>query len=620
MYQRISKISSKKLILSWLLIISIINLPYFILGQGFYDIFGYDNLDSNVISYKLLIGSGKLFANSADIIAQPLSGLARVGFPSELSFSTMLYAMFKPHVAYSINIFLIQLIAFLGMQLMLKRKYNSNNYFLIYAVSLIFSQLNFWPHAGISVAGLPLIYYAYITFKEKPVLSILIILFYSAYSNLVLVGIFLIAILSLDVLIRILKKEVFISYLFFILILCFAYLIVEYRLVLSVLNPVFISQRTEYVAPTFGFKEAFSTLLKMLFGEYGHNIKKPELIVLTAIVFIVFTLYRKNTIGKDIPKIIFLIFLLSAISVIMQSTFIYSFTSKVNFLRIIQLQRFYWLLPPLYYILFFLILEKINSFKWGRLAAMILLIVQFGYVVSSFSNWRWLLPPLFYVLFFLVLEKTNNLKWGRLLFLLFLIVQFGYVFSSNPNWRQIIKTKIFKMEAGGSTYNQFYSEKLYTDIKDFIGKEQASYRVASFGLQPAAALYNGFYTIDGYFGNFPIEQKRRFYEIMKKELDKNKIARDFFINYGLCIIISDEEIGRLNGKGFVILTFFKDEKNRIIHHLDINTKVMREMNCQYMFSAFQIENANEINMNFEKYFERVDSPYGIYLYSINKKQ
>jgi len=399
------------------------------------------------------------------------------------------------------------------MQLLLKIKYNNNNVFLICAVSLIFSQLNFWPHAGISIAGLPLIYYAYINFKARPILSILIVLFYASYSNLVLVGVFLIIALSLDVFIRILRKEKFFAYFIFILILIISYLIVEYRLVFSIINPVFISHRTDFVSPTFGFPEALSAFIKMIFKEYGHNVKKPELIVLTTIILISFALFRKIKIGKEIPQIINLIVFLSAISVFIQSTFLYSFTSKVDFLRTIQLQRFYWLLPPLFYILLFLVLEKINNQHLGRILVMLLLTVQFGYVVSA-----------------------------------------------NTNWRQIIKTKIFNKEAGKLTYRQFYSEGLYKEIKSFIGKDQASYRVASLGLQPAAALYSGFYTIDGYFPNYPIEYKRSFYKIIEKELEKNKIANDFFVYGGsVVIILSDEEINKLNGRGFVIPTFYKNE-------------------------------------------------------------
>lgn len=575
MYQKTVTILSNNLLLFSLLIIVIINLPYFVLGQDFYDIFGYDNLDGNVVSCKILVESGKLFANNSDIIAQPLSGLARIGFPSEFSFIILLNAIFKTHVAYFINILLIQIIAFAGMALLLKKKYNSNNVLLIYTVSLIFSQLNFWPPAGISVAGLPLVLYAYIIFKEKPVLSIFLVLFYASYSILVIVGIFLIAVLSLDVLIKILRKEMFVHRLIFILILCISYVVVEYRLILSVINPAFISNRYDITFSGFGIKETLNSFLNMVFYEYGHNVKKTVLIVFTVIIFISYALFKKIKIGKEISKIIILIFFLSAISAFIQSSFICSLTSRVDILRAIQLQRFYWLLPPLYYILFFVVLEKIL-----------------------------------------------NLKFGRVLVITLLLIQFIYVVSANTNWKQVVKTKVLKKEAGVMTYSSYYSEKLYIEIKNFINKDQSSYRVASLGLQPAAALYNGFYTIDGYFGNYPIEYKRSFYRIIKKELEKSKIARDWYIESGgnIVIILSDEMINKLDGHGFVIPTFYKKEKNRLIHHLDINTDVMRNMNCQYIFSAFEIENSNDINLKFEKYFERADSPYGIFLYSIIKKE
>lgn len=56
------------------------------------------------------------------------------------------------------------------------------------------------------------------------------------------------------------------------------------------------------------------------------------------------------------------------------------------------------------------------------------------------------------------------------------------------------------------------------------------------------------------------------------------------------------------------------KKIRIIHGLDINADTMREINFQYLFSEFQIENANNINIHFEKYFMGVDSPYFVNLY------
>jgi hypothetical protein len=142
--------------------------------------------------------------------------------------------------------------------------------------------------------------------------------------------------------------------------------------------------------------------------------------------------------------------------------------------------------------------------------------------------------------------------------------------------------------------------------------------VASLGLQPAAALYSGFYTIDGYLTNYPLEYKHKFNAIIEKELAKNTIARDFFKNWGgVVVILSAEIIGRYQGRGFLIPAFSKKEKDLIIKDLDINTDVLNELNCKYIFSSFKIENADRTGLKFIKYFERADSPWGINLYLVN---
>ena len=41
---------------------------------------------------------------------------------------------------------------------------------------------------------------------------------------------------------------------------------------------------------------------------------------------------------------------------------------------------------------------------------------------------------------------------------------------------------------------EFYAEELFTEIKEHIGRPVEEYRVASVGLHPAIAQYNGFYT------------------------------------------------------------------------------------------------------------------------------
>jgi hypothetical protein len=107
---------------------------------------------------------------------------------------------------------------------------------------------------------------------------------------------------------------------------------------------------------------------------------------------------------------------------------------------------------------------------------------------------------------------------------------------------------------------------------------------------------------------------------MKDELLKNKTAEIFFRNFGsVCVILSDEIIKKLNGQGFIVPEFRKSPDN-VIYNLQIDTDQVLKMNAEYLFSAFRIENAETINLKPEGYFEENNSPWGVYLYSVNRAE
>ena len=58
------------------------------------------------------------------------------------------------------------------------------------------------------------------------------------------------------------------------------------------------------------------------------------------------------------------------------------------------------------------------------------------------------------------------------------------------------------------------------------------YRVASIGIHPAIAQYNGFYTLDTYNNFYPLSYKHEFRKIIEKELEKNKKIRNYFDAWG----------------------------------------------------------------------------------------
>ena len=54
----------------------------------------------------------------------------------------------------------------------------------------------------------------------------------------------------------------------------------------------------------------------------------------------------------------------------------------------------------------------------------------------------------------------------------------------------------------------------------------------SLGISPAPALMHGFYTVDGYSNNYPLEYKHRFREVIAPEIEKNEEVRVYFDTWG----------------------------------------------------------------------------------------
>src|SRR5699024_12469497 len=67
------------------------------------------------------------------------------------------------------------------------------------------------------------------------------------------------------------------------------------------------------------------------------------------------------------------------------------------------------------------------------------------------------------------------------------------------------------------TFNEFYATELFSDIKNYIGRNQKDYRVVSTAMHPTIAQYNGFYTLDTYNNTIPIEYKHNFRKIIAPE-------------------------------------------------------------------------------------------------------
>lgn len=91
-----------------------------------------------------------------------------------------------------------------------------------------------------------------------------------------------------------------------------------------------------------------------------------------------------------------------------------------------------------------------------------------------------------------------------------------------------VKSNIQKLrnpDYGLLSYREYYAIGVMEQVKDFLGEaagtEPSEYRVVSLGIDPAAALYHGFYCLDGYSNNYPAEYKHDFRRVLAPELERS---------------------------------------------------------------------------------------------------
>lgn len=180
------------------------------------------------------------------------------------------------------------------------------------------------------------------------------------------------------------------------------------------------------------------------------------------------------------------------------------------------------------------------------------------------------------------------------------MLQIFILFFDNP--------EIYYRAAHDPSFKQFYAVNEFKKIDEYIGKSKSSYRVVSIGLHPAVAQYNGFYTLDTYNNFYPLSYKHQFRKIIARELDKNKTIKKYFDQWGGRCYIFTAELG----KSYEI----KKNSQKKLHHLHLNTVVLKKMGGKYVFSAVPILNAEQDGLHFLKSFTDKDAAWKVYLYHV----
>jgi len=209
--------------------------------------------------------------------------------------------------------------------------------------------------------------------------------------------------------------------------------------------------------------------------------------------------------------------------------------------------------------------------------------------------------PLIYLSLFVVALIIFIRKLSFTLFILPVFILFYTIDSYDKSFYQTYK------KDGYGSFEEYYSINNFNRLKRDFGDEIKKFKFVSYGLEPAVALYNGLYTIDGYSTNYPLEYKHKFHKIFKKY---GKTPN--YDKWGSKIYIAS-----VSTYYETYLSLKARAKKIILDGLRFETKEICKLGGDYMLSPYLFKNPKEKNLKLIKsYKDNKRYSWDIYLYRI----
>jgi len=566
----------------------------------------FDNLDSNIVWNKILASSGKIFAPNHEIIPNMMSGLPRSSYGSEFDIMLWLYYLFSAPVAYAINEATIHIVAFLSALIFLKRYMvldsSPNSTMIIYISSLYFALLPFWSGAGLTIAILPLVTYSLLNIRldRDSRWDWILLVLLPLYSSFILFFVFYIIMAGIWFLYDSIKNlKINIKLLLALLLMGTLFLLSQYRVLIAMFfDNGFISHRTEF---NIFFQDSMISAYRKTHSFFvnGHpdHLFGTHMPYIIPIVLIGMLLsISKKVYNQNESIFVWSLIIISFAIEFWQQTLtqLYTLSVLISYTSIIYLFSNKYRIFMLLFILQF-ILASFNYFEFYS---------GFRYLSDSFpllkafnvSRVSFLQPLIWLILLIFSLTIiSNKLRYTTPFILLFMVLQVYH--SIDLRFFQNTPRKKY------STFSQYYAPMLMNKVKQVIPEPIDEIRVVSFGIEPAVALYNGFYTIDGYSTNYDIKYKHKFEAIID-----GYTPYDVYKKWGSKVYITS-----LNS---ALNNYLKD---MIVHKPLFSTDALCKLNTKYIVSGYKLDITKYKNLTYIDSFYGNKGSWDITLYRLNCK-
>lgn len=597
------------LFLTGLLSILFMAVPYLILGQDAIVTY-HDQLDGELIAY--LLQARHLF--EGDGIPEFMGGAQKTALMPPAPACVLLFLGGNGFAGLVFMQIFGSLFGYSGMYLLVKRF--TKDPVISVIMGVLYGYLPFLPVYGLAQYGLPLLLFLVLEAEEgrHRAAAFLYAVFFALNSSLILVGFAVLGIMALWMLARALQKKKskeLKNCFFFWLIMLGIYIVENCGLLVQILGQSglegeeSLSHKAEYALLSENIFEGFLNAF-ILGGQHSEDYHAP-FVWATIIVFIISLIWiniqkQKRQQIISLLKVIGICFgcnmFFALVSALWNGAPGILVRSHLQAVGSFQMTRFLWLAPCLWYFMFGCVLATVKKL-W-----------QPDTIDESMPH-----NDVMHTNKVLRYTKLSHIAKGIIRIMLTVcmvaalcIVSWKVLLASNlkPNIQ-----KLRNPEYGAISFRDYYAIGVMDQVRDFLdetsGCSVEEYRVVSLGIDPAAALYHGFYCLDGYSNNYSLAHKHAFRKVLTPELKKSEYLTDYFDNWGnRCYLFSAECPGYYTVKkgGF----YFKN------YELDINA--LREMGGRYLLSAAYIANAETQGLTLlrEEPFETENSYYQIFVY------
>ncbi len=569
-----ANIKTYHLFILGLVILFMAQIPTFILGID--SIVPYhDQLDGEIIAY---IYQAKYLFSGEDIIPEFLNGVSKTSLTPPAPLGVLLFCVFSPFTAYTVMQIMGQVFAYIGMFYLLNRM--TENKYISLVVALLYTFIPFLPVYGLAQYGIPMLLLCFWNLYEGKYckLSYGYVALYTGMSSLVLIGfswlILGIVLAVIFIFSQKFKEQYKLMGAF--LAMLIIYIAENISLITQVLGfeNGFVSHKEEYVLNALPFLPQFTAYFKAPSSHAPDHHAGIIPIVVCAVILAFITIKYISEQNKKFLKWILLDLILVAIccavAALWDTSFVISLREKIGALSSFQLNRVMWVTPALWYIALALSLSVIWNMR-----------TIFRYIAGVFS------------LIMLALLGFDCLKSSFV----------------KPCVQEILLPSYETI-----SWSDYLAIGVMEQVEEYIYKEDGlsidEYKVVSLGIDPSAALFHGFYCVDGYSNNYPLTYKHEFRKVIAPELARSDYLTSYYDEWGnRCYLFNAQIPG-----------YFNVEKNSAWYNdLQIDTKALKELDCDYILSAAYIVNAEELHLTWmgENTFETENSYYQIFIYKIS---